>query len=222
METKNTTNEVGLVFTMHKVGSSTFMQAMREIGIAPERGYAENRDYLMPLEKYHGVVTAVRDPVARNISFFFERYGSDILAINSNFGYKGLFKRFMESVEHNYPVTWFEEVFEPTFGLDVYKQKFVKSKGWAVYQERYLVMRTDKIEKSLQYAFQSLYGQKPPKLHRARTEETRAYGQIYADFLKEVRLPKDYVKLLYNTRYMKHFFLKEEIEELSQRWVKGL
>lgn len=222
METDNTTKEIGLVFSMHKVGTSTVMQSLREIGLLPERGFAENLDYLVPLSKYKGVVTPVRDPIARNISFFFERFGNDILAIDAKFSVKGLLKHFFESIEHTYPLTWFQNVYQKTFGIDVYKEKFNKSRGWAIIDERYLLVRTDKMEKALPDAFESLYGKRPPGMHKGMTMESRPYGYIYAQFVGKVKFPEKYVESLYNSRFMKHFFLKSEIERLTRRWVNGL
>ena len=78
MKTINITNKVVLVLTMHKAGSSTLMQAVREAGRNPERGYGENINEIHDVDYYEAVITPVRDPVARNISFFFEVQGETI------------------------------------------------------------------------------------------------------------------------------------------------
>ena len=60
-----------LVYTMEKVGSSTAMRAIQSAGIVAGRGTIYNIHEL-DLSEYDCYVTMVRDPMARNISQFFE------------------------------------------------------------------------------------------------------------------------------------------------------
>jgi len=220
METSNTTRPIALVFSMHKVGSSTVMQAFREIGRLPERGYETNLENLQPLSKYEAVVSPVRDPIARNVSYFFELYGEQL----KDMTLKNIFKAMMSNQEftmdHAYPVNWFKKVFEPTFGIDVYKRRFGKKNGWSVLDDRYLLIQVEQMSKKLPSAFYSLFGERPPSIHRAATEDTRPWGEVYSDFLAWVKFPKEMLDAAYDSEYVKHFYLKEQIEMMRAQWEK--
>jgi len=212
METINTINEIGLVFAMHKSGSSTVMQAFREIGLLPERGYAENVDYLLPhLNEYNGVVTPVRDPVARAVSDYFERNGDFITRKKLTLDEikVGVFKK-------RYP-DWFNEVYKPLFNVDVFSKRFPKAKGWQIIDDRYLLIQTEQLEK-LPDAFEALYGKRPPSIHRARTVETRPYGKLYQKFVDWVRFPANFLDDMYGQKYVKHFYSVKQVEEMRKRW----
>jgi len=205
---------------MHKAGSSTVMQAFREIGRLPERGFEGNVEYLQPLEKYEAVVVPFRDPIARNISYFFEMYGEQLMDLSL----KDIFFEMMAGHEftmnHAYPLTWFDDVFKPTFGIDVYERRFAKKRGWSIINDRYLLVQTERMSDILLAAFKALFGIAPPSIHRARTEEARPYGELYTDFLNWVKFPSDFLDTIYASRYVEHFYLKAQAEKMRSQWEK--
>jgi len=212
---QNITSKRGLVFSMHKVGSSTVMQAFREVGLNPERGYAENLDYLEAygLENYPVIVTPVRDPIARNISWFFEQFGKDLTS-NTN-------KRVLDTfVFSGYPLTWFDYWFKPAFGIDIYEHKFNKTRGWSVINDRFILVQTERMSKVLPDAFESVLGVRPVVEHRASSVETRPYGQLYKEFLETVKFPEEQVDSMYSSKFVKHFFTKKQVDAWRQRWTK--
>lgn len=224
MLTQNTMFRTALVFTMHKVGSSTVMESFRDVHRLPERGYEENIEYLKDkgLENYEAVVTPVRDPIARNISYYFDQFGADIMTADVRPSMDAILLSFLTKIDHDYPLNWFENVFNPLFGIDAYKNGFAKLRGWSIIQERYLIIQTHRLEELLPDAFMKLFNERGTSYYRAQTRETRPYGQIYADFLKWVKLPEDYVSRMYESRYVKQFFLKKDVESWRKRWLKGL
>ena len=219
METKNTTKKIALVFTMKKVGSSTIMQAFRDIGRNPERGYAENVGALRPFDEYEKVVILIRDPIARNLSFFFEMFGEEFL--RGKHKNKAILEFFLSSaVDHIYPIRWFDEYFQGAFGIDVYKHKFAKTRGWSIVEDRYLLIQTERLSEVLPDAFDKLFGEHCKVQHRAKTKETRQYGELYGNFLAWVKFPESYVDEMYENKYVKHFYLKKQIDAMRKRWTK--
>jgi len=194
-------DKLALVFTMHKVGSSSVMQAFRSIGRLPERGFEENIDYLVPLSKYERVVTLVRDPIERNLSFLWEN----------------------ATLDPNYPLEFFDQVFKPTFGVDVYEHKFNRSKGYVIIDNHYLVIRTDKMVTQLGKAFTELFGllegTEVQVEHRAKTMAQRPDGKHYKDFISEAQFDMGYLDKMYDSKYAKHFFTAKEIERLRTKWM---
>lgn len=215
MVTQDTSNDpIALVFTMGKVGSSTVMEAFRQCGRLPERGYEANVDYLQPLSKYEVVVTPVRDPVARNISQFFELHGDDLSAKSFEEIYDIMLDQPAE--EFLYPLTWFDNVFKPTFGIDVYKKRFNKKRGWSVINGRYILIQTERLN-TLPYALENVIGFRPESVHRASTISDRWYGEAYKRFCEWVRFPD--LHMFYESKYVRHFYTKEQIEKMEARWI---
>ena len=71
------------------------------------------------------VISLVREPVARNISAFFENLANTHQDLGSDRQQPGdliarLQMRFLETYNHRVPLTWFDDEVKPTFGIDVY------------------------------------------------------------------------------------------------------
>lgn len=213
--------KLALVFTMHKTGSSSVMQTLRSIGRNPGRGYAENLDDLAPLSQWEKVITAVRDPIARNISFFFTAW-PNYHNIPIEYYPGDLMEEFHKRVNEGYPLRFFYEVFAPAFGIDVYEHKFNRSKGYVIIDDHYLVIRMDKMRTKLKPAIIELFdlpaGTEVDTEHRALTSE-RPYGKLYDKFVSEAMFDHEYLTRMYDSKYAQHFFTKKEIEGLKQKWM---
>jgi len=216
METKNTLSEIGLVFAQHKSGSSTVMQALREIGMLPERGYAENVQYILPnLDEYNGVITPVRDPVARIVSYIFELQGDFFL--QKKYSLDDIKLELFAVTTNTRLIDFFDVIYKPLFGVDVYATRFPKTKGWHILNDRYILIQTDQVYKKLPDAFEALYGKRPPSIHRAKTA-LRPYGKLYQEFLDWVKFPSSYLDDMYGQKYVKHFYSVKQVEEMRKRW----
>jgi len=213
-------NNLALVFSMEKVGSSTCMQTFRETGFNPDRGTRHNLDYLGTVEKYAGVITPVRDPIARDISYFFEIHGNDILP--SNPSNEDIYSMLFERVDFEEPLRWFDEVYLPFTGIDVYKNKFNRTRGWSVYKDRFIVIQTRRLSDALPDAFEQVFGVRPQAIHRGRTTESRAYGDLYTRFVDWVKFPQELVKSMLGSKYAKFFYTKKDLEGMWKRWTVGV
>lgn len=215
MATKNISSEIGLVFAQQKSGSSTVMQAFREVGLIPERGYAENAQSLLAPAAYACTVTPVRDPVAQRISHFFEMNGEKILKTIPTMD---RIREYFIVSSVNQPEDWFTNVFQPMFGVDVYKTPFPKVKGWKILDGRYLLIQMEQLTKKLPVAFEEMFGKRPPPLHRAKTLDTRNYGHLYAKFVKWAKFSKGFLDNAYGQKYVKHFYSPKQIEKMRAKW----
>lgn len=216
MATKNISSEIGLVFAQHKSGSSTVMQAFREVGLIPERGYAENARTLLAPTAYACTVTPVRDPVAQRISHFFEINGAQLMTVPTM---DMILDRFFVSSVNQFG-DWFTNVFQPMFGVNVYKTSFPKVKGWKILDGRYLLIQMEQLTKKLPVAFEEMFGKRPPPLHRAKTLDTRNYGHLYAKFVNWAKFSKGFLDNAYGQKYVKHFYSPKQIEKMRSRWEK--
>jgi len=199
---------LALVFTMGKVGSSTVMNALNSIGRNPDRGYAGNIHQLAPFDRYEKVITVVRDPAARNASLYFERGGRGMT-------------EFVKLFDHLEPLNWLTAWGIELFGIDIMSKPFPRRKGWQIYEDWLLLIRTEDLSEKLPEAFAELFGVDPLEVdseHRAETVMTRKYGDEYQEFINNLKLPADILDEIYNSDFMNHFYYKKEIAEFRKRW----
>lgn len=178
------------------------------------------------------IVSLVRDPVARNISTFFQT-----LRLEHSIGYhedpeglvperlNELFRVFLEDVEnHDYPLKWFDAELNANFGVDVYAKEFIPHEGYQIYKDNaervhVLVMRLEDLDRIGHIALSEFVGNNKIILCRKNVGATKAYKKSYQHFLDEIKLPISYVEEMYSSRYMKHFYAEQEICKLRQRWT---
>lgn len=203
-----------LVFTMGKVGSTTVMRACESAGIVAGRGYSGNID-LLNFDDYDAFVTMVRDPMARNISQFFELWSNEIDDVQKMYDF------FVADFLHDEPDEWFQKWLEPVLGIDVYKGQFNRKQGWRVYDKDLLLIRTENLNDGLANGLANLLGNNPLDYtveHRALGEEK--FGPRYAEFLKLAKFDDELLDRVYETEYASYFYYKKEIKEFREQWSK--
>jgi len=204
-----------LVYTMGKVGSTTVMRALESVGFTAGRAYPGNINTIN-LNEYDGFITMVRDPVARNISQFFETRADHIRsALDPIY-------LFLSSFKHYEVLTWFDDWLLPILGVDVYKEPFVRTKGWKTYGNL-LVIKTEVLSGGLADALREFTGDYDYVVdHRAKGIEKfhASVGDKYDGFLKSARFSTDFLNTLYDTKHTKHFYTQRQIEALVKRWAK--
>ena len=174
------------------------MAHLKKSGYSVDRGYAENIHTLLPISAYDLVVTPIRDPIARNISWFFEKNGLRMLQENKT--NEEIKAEFLKKIDHSYPLRWFDTIYRLVTMIDIYNYGF--SGNALDIDNKFTILRIDKFEPE----------------HRANTIYTRNYGSIYYGFLQWVKLSAPYVDLMYNSKFAQHFFSEKELEERRIRW----
>lgn len=189
------------VYTMGKVGSTTLMRAVQSAGHVVDRVYAGNEE-MMDWRLFDRVITAVRDPVARNISQHFET--GDPINCGPIFA-------------NEVPLTWVSEYLEPRTGIDVYGTKFPTVKGWKIYQGYLLIVKTEMLSKALGPALTMLCGEGDYVIeHRARGETK--FGEEYKVFVKDAKFDEEFLDRMYESKYARHFYSPKQIKALRKKW----
>lgn len=207
--------KIPLIFTMQRVGSDAIMQACREVGRNPERGYQENISYLQPVDTYEKVIVPVRNPIERNISHFFAENGEKLLELHT---LEEIWEMLIDQPAgiFMYPMIWFDDVFKPLFKFDVYRKSFNKKRGWSIFDDRYLFIQYEHMEETLPEAFGQLFGQKPGQISIGENFSNAQVAGLYERFIDWVRFPT--LRWLTDSRYVKHFYSKEQIGEILAKW----
>lgn len=173
------------------------------------------------------IVTLVRDPVARNISDFFQVIGEfdpDFFdrSRRGELGVEEIRERFFQlsSADRSY---WFDREVRDVFDIDVYASPFPKRQGFAIYEgprARMLLIRLDDLEACGRDAFREFLNIPDFRLSRANVGDEKEYRDVYRRFREEVILPEEYLEQQYASRLARHFYDEEELRRFRSRWSR--
>lgn len=179
------------------------------------------------------VVTMFREPVARNVSAFFQsaelRHRADLDRLLARVDEPDLpatltedFLRLYE--DHDLGVRWFDDELRAVFGVDVYARPFPHDVGWQVLESpraRVLLIRFEDMRRVFPEAIDALLGCGPLELRSENVSEGKRHGSVYRRMVDEGRLPDDYLDRMYSSRYARHFYTDEERAAFRARWSRA-
>lgn len=177
------------------------------------------------------VISLVRDPIARNISTFFQAYPIYFAEFSrenklQNDYMKGdiseLTDLFMNSFEeHDTPLNWFDVHMKPAFGIDVFASEFPKEKGYKIYKGKdvdLLLVRLENLKACAAEAFRHFLGIEGFTLLDANISSDKDYSAAYNQFKKAIVLSEAYINSMYNSKFTRHFYTDNEIKQFKQIW----
>lgn len=172
------------------------------------------------------IVTLVREPVARNISYYFEVL--DLLwkaeHAHEQVGVGPLVAEFYDRFTHDRGINWFDNEFKPMLGIDVYEHPFPHELRFLrIDAEPYdvLIMRHDLDDREKEKCLADLIGVPTVTLSPKNVSSEKAYSAAYREFLNRINLPEQYVDELLNSKYARHFFSAEELRQVRAKWLNG-
>lgn len=248
---KNRTQDPILVFTMAKVGSLSVYnsiknqsdipcfhihslseeEALRTIEICQEKGvYPGSRSPAFMLHKHllrkqetYKVISLFRNPIARNLSAFFEAFEIH-MGVPAHL-FKGSLQdvetAFHEKLDHSYCKDWFDNHLKPGTGVEVYEHAFAKEKGHAILEgneTEVLLLKSsldDVLKSKLVGDFCDI---KDFSIKNVNVTNTKKGATLYGEFKSYIRFSKSYLEDQLESKYMNHFFTKEEKEALYKKW----
>jgi len=235
------------IYQTHYLSEKGLIRAEERMGMLPNKFWAhidENRrlsrrihfDY--EVKKWQ-VITLVRDPVERNISYFFHCLEYLLPAAADEF-YAGrmtttkLTDLFLENLNENSPLhfvfpphMWFEAEMFPVFNIDVFSVPFPKEKGYKIYQgekAKLLLIRLESLGDCAAEAFYSFLDISRFKIVNENTSAQRQknrkfpYYSLYDEFKEKIIFPRKYLDEIYGSRLVKHFYSDDEIAAFKQKW----
>lgn len=224
------------VYQMGKVGSGSITRIIHDSGEKPLHGHwiahawpkgefqtpkpkiVKEFDQLHPMK----VVTPIREPVARNISAFFQNMGK-YCKDSRNVPVEKLQAILLEEYNIHYPDQWFELELMKVFKLDPFKEKFDYQKGYKTYQagkHKFLILRLEDADRVVPGALKKFLGINGVKMIRRhiRVERTQYVGQQYKEFLR-LPFPEEFLDRCYNLKYAQHFYTEEERYLYKLKWL---
>ncbi len=226
------------ICTVAKVGSKTIWHSARltnkyKINHIHSLNWLRERFVKIPNQV---TIVGIRNPLDRNISYFFEDYGSkyrtDVKTAKNK--YKGemmyfcdyddickytaeeIINVFFKRSFHDTFNDWFEEFFEIT-GVDKYG--FDKDKGLQIYKypnNNYLILYTlEKLDLNEKELCEFLGLKKLSKINEAKD---KMYGKLYFEVKNKICFPESYKKKILNTKIMKFFYTNKEIIDFYKKY----
>ena len=179
------------------------------------------------------VITLVRDPVAKNVSSFFQNleylFGFSVHKQVRKNGIESILKDldslFLEKfTRHDIPLRWFDSEVKTVFNIDVFATPFMIEKGYQIYESEcadVLLLKLEVLDKVLEEAFSQFLGIKRFKLKAENVGDDKKYAQVYKSFKKAISLPEDYLDKMYSSKYARHFYSDEEIASFRSKWKRS-
>ena len=184
------------------------------------------------------VITLVRDPVARNLSTFFENI--DVVPTTSTEGqvFKSveydfeitlqnnqlapLIDLFFEKCRHDAPLHFFDQEFKGNLGIDLYTTPFPVDRGYQIYEgdkADVLLIRLENLDQCFTQAMEEFLGPCNIPLISANIGSQKDYATTYQQFKEIIHLPQTYVDRMYNAQFTQHFYSSDEIEAFRTKWI---
>ncbi len=181
---------------------------------------------ILSIPRQTKVISVVRDPIARNISFFFnflEFYTGHTTQELVQLDAAELTHPFLKQVQHAVPLLWFDMEVKQVLGIDVYAYPFPHQQGYQIIRKGkvdLLIMKLETDDQIKEQAIAEFLQKKDFQLFKANVTDNKVTGHIYRDFLKQARIPSWYVEALYRSKYMRHFYTEQEIDRFRARWLR--
>ena len=245
-----------VVFTFGKVGSTSLTETLRTHSSRPvlhvhaisrSAVHAATRNYVVhgrggtPFNAWRGtyvrlrwkftrkrrVVTVVRDPVARNISAFFQvadAYGLEGVsdATADAVDVARLARTFFDEFdEHAGPLHWYAEEFAATTGVDVFAHPPPTTDGWTVIRTPdcdVALLRTEDLDRTGPAALSAFLGTPVRRLADANRSTHKEYGEAYRRLVATIRFPAEYLRAAYTSQLATHMYTPDELDAFTTAW----
>lgn len=222
-----------VIFQMGKVGSSSLETTLSKkfngtvihahqyatLNANQQRHLAWRRRLHLPVY----LISPVREPIARNISAFFQNFRRDTgLELSAReWTVPELRDLFLQHYPHNTCLEWFDAHLRTSFGIDVLSEPFPIEKKWHTYKKgsvRLLVYRTDLDHTQQLDIVARFLGCALDRWDYANLSEDKEFAGIYKTFCAAVTLPELYLNLMYQSRFSRKFWSAEEMAEYAKKW----
>lgn len=171
------------------------------------------------------IITPVREPVSRNMSAFFHNFKLNTGQIpeENDKSINELVSSFKKNYNHNVPLTWFDDEFEKALGFSIYDYPFKHDEGYVTIKKNNLDVLVFTIELSeiiKNRIIGDFLGVDDFEILHSNVGFSKAYGDLYKEFLKGVSYEDEYIDKMYDSKYAQHFYSLENLQELRLKWQR--
>jgi hypothetical protein len=235
-----------VIYQMGKVASSTMeatldkvpgFQVLRTHGLRRYIDTPGEPAERIPLESwmiYHRiikpglpvrVVSLVREPIARNISAYFQNLTQiwGMPDAHEKLSSAEIARGFLEKYNHQKPLNWFDDEIKFVLGIDVFQHPFDRDRGAQTVSappRELLVLNAEMPDTAKAAELARFLGVDSVALVQKNVGEAKDYSAVYKEFVRTVTLPHDYVDTMLDSRYTRHFFPESRIEQWRRKWKR--
>ena len=169
------------------------------------------------------IISPVRDPIAFNISSFFQNF-ENITGhpfSQSKHTTDELIELFLQKDNHDFPLDWFDNNIKKHFNIDVYSGTFPEQ-GSQTYQSgnaSVLVFRIDITDEAKEKAIQDFLSLPNFSLHNRNISSQKIYREDYRNFKNRLKLPTTYLKKMQESKFFNHFFPGKDGTKILSKWA---
>jgi hypothetical protein len=193
-----------------------------------EKFYTERiyQAYVKPRHRLR-VISPIRDPVANNISMFFEVFDhySGTTLQESTLDVDAMIALFLDHYMHWRPLTWFDAELKTTLGVDVFQHPFPREQGFnaiEVGNVRLLVLKCELDDNVKARAIADFLELGDFRLIRSNVSSDRSHARQYEQFKRQIRVPRWLLDEMYESKFARFFYTDEEIAGFRRRWSGGV
>lgn len=169
-------------------------------------------------------ITLVRDPIARNVSSFFQNFelNTGVKYGEAPLSAREMLEHFHANYDDDYALTWFDQEIMPVLGIDVFAHPFPREKGYQCLNNGafdLLIIKAEADDTVKAAALAEFLDVEPVALVQANVGAEKAYAAEYRDFKQALHFDPAYVDTLYQSKLVQHFYSAEEIAAMAARWT---
>lgn len=188
------------------------------------------------------IITLVRDPIARNVSAFFQTLKVEVLEPDYRYkftaGSKSTYKfetiatlenfdelmeSYLKDFDHKTPLEFFDREIKGVLDIDVFANDFPKQKGYKIYRGAVadmLLIRLESLNECSHEAFKEFLNIENFTLINTNIGDNKNYSSIYNKFKKNIVLTDSYISEMYESDFTRNFYTESEINQFKIRWCK--
>jgi hypothetical protein len=173
------------------------------------------------------IITAVREPIARNVSAFFQNLEGFVAEGKiSGEDPDELYELFQRTYPHRQPQKWFENELNDPLGVDVFATPF-PDEGFAMIDaepHQILIIKTsidDEQKSAALSTFLGVPGLTVPRVNiTTRKAKRSGRASLLERFKQRVGQDTAYLDRMLDLRVAKHFLTEQERTEVRERWQR--
>lgn len=233
---------------MGKVATSSISSAMRKAGLPVHHIHSLDDDHLLKMAKRsisEGrfpaphicesmawkerlfskpelclYISLVREPIARNLSGFFENARNLLTGHPSEWEPEEVLDVFVKRYKHTIPLDWFDREFEAQLGINIYEQKFDPQEKYVELSRHNTVIFRSDCDDKIAARVLSEALERTIIVGRANDTSNKPYSNIYRAVQRIAKFPKPFIDSMYDTKYVRHFWSDEEINVFRKKWQR--
>lgn len=177
------------------------------------------------------IITLVREPISREVSNIYQNLNDthpELISELGEFDTSTVSKIVYDKLNNfneadDFACNWFDNEFKQALEIDVYTSPFDRDKGYSIIKHNnvsVLIFRIEDMNCNFDKAINMFIGgDKYVSMKKANIGNSKGYSASYKDTVKDIKLPRELCEKIYDSKYVRHFYSEEMIEQFIKKWT---